>query len=382
MSLTPEQSFDIELRSAAFQNDVPRILDCVDRYSELDKSGDLLESMIDSVVKPETFEALLDQGWSVESRRSQADKPILCCVADKGRNDLLDVLIRRGADVNATDQNGHTAAKAACSEKSKAHEECLRLLIAAGADLNVGRVFSPLTLAVEESTETVVNMLLDAGADVNRWYRRGNPLSAAIEYNRVKHVSRLLAAGANPNLPIPPEADLLFEELGSLTLLEMAKKLKRSKILPLLQGQPAISVAPPTISELWNSIEKTLTDAAEDLNEIFLPGADTAKLAEFEAQIGAKLPRDIAESWKIHDGQPVAIGLFRLNDDSTAFLDGDASLFRLLAVHEWSAESSRMREVNKHPGHPPCLCPCGRFCILASALSSGRWSCSRTLWEI
>lgn len=339
-----QPKFESELSRAAYQNDIPRILACLELDSDFDRTGDFLRSVTDPVVTPETFEVFLNHGWDVNSRLTQQEEPILAVVAYAGRSDLVEVLIRRGTDVNATDQTGHTATMNACSEKSKAHEECLRLLIAAGADLDVGRVFSPLTYAVEEGSETMVNLLLESGADVNRWYRRGNALSTAVQYNRVRYVPNLLAAGADPNLPMPPEADLAFEDYGAVTALDLATKLKRSRILPLLRGEALATSVPPPIVLAWKAIEKTLTEADVNLDDVFLAGAESGKITAVESQFGINLPSDLTNSWKIHDGQPIDVGLFRLGNDSTAFLDGEASLFRLLAVEEWSDESSRLRD--------------------------------------
>lgn len=62
------------------------------------------------------------------------------------------------------------------------YEEIIRLLIAAGADVNAGdKKYTPLTLAVKKRHKEIIKLLIVAGADVNKEdYRGHTPLAEAL----------------------------------------------------------------------------------------------------------------------------------------------------------------------------------------------------------
>lgn len=79
-------------------------------------------------------------------------------------------LLAEGADVNAADESGWTALMKACynPEQKRGFAEVARALIDAGADIEapIGYGVRPLMLAAGYGETAVVEVLLQAGADV------------------------------------------------------------------------------------------------------------------------------------------------------------------------------------------------------------------------
>jgi len=80
--------------------------------------------------------------------------------------------------------------------------QAVKDLLARGADVNAEQLscrYSPLVLAIMRDNEEIFELLLDAGADVNKTDKEGfSPLMLCIP-NRIPMMRRLLAAGADCN---------------------------------------------------------------------------------------------------------------------------------------------------------------------------------------
>jgi ankyrin repeat protein len=126
-------------------------------------------------------------------------------------------LLERGATVDAKDdRRGQTALMWASAE---GHADVVEALIKAGADfrLRLSSGFSPLLFAIREGQSGVVRALLKAGADVNetvpmdrkRGYggrlppAGGSALLLAVTNAHFQLAADLLDAGANPNADLP-----------------------------------------------------------------------------------------------------------------------------------------------------------------------------------
>ena len=93
--------------------------------------------------------------------------------------EIVDMLIRAGADVNAKDDNGHTILQQVVEagirydeehleEKQKQAEKIVQMLLDANANVNSkASGLTALDIACFQSTFEVVDMLIKAGADVN-----------------------------------------------------------------------------------------------------------------------------------------------------------------------------------------------------------------------
>ena len=84
----------------------------------------------------------------------------------KGYRDVAELLIDRGAEVNATNDDDWTALTIAAID---GHRDVVELLIDRGADVNAtdGQGQTALMFAANKGHRDVVELLIDRGADVN-----------------------------------------------------------------------------------------------------------------------------------------------------------------------------------------------------------------------
>ena len=142
------------------------------------------------------------------------------------RHECIHVLLKAGADVNAKHTSLLTVAslvgcedcvhlllKAGIAVDSDGltlfvatqggHDRCLKLLLEAGANVNLQYAFNYtlLMLASSLKTNTCVNLLIQAGADVNaRDVCLQSPLFHALHYGALECLETLIQAGANVNV--------------------------------------------------------------------------------------------------------------------------------------------------------------------------------------
>ena len=143
--------------------------------------------------------------------------------ASWGQADVAQLLIARGADVNASDDVGNTPLRLAAD-----HSNTVQVLLKAGADPNrASKKATPLSAAAESGAEAVVRMLLDAGARIDTPApedgRTALMLAAIHDHRRI--VKLLLARGA----------DLNAKDLWGHTALELAADRGHKKIVRLLK---------------------------------------------------------------------------------------------------------------------------------------------------
>lgn len=149
----------------------------------------------------EIAKLLLANGALVDSRDQQGNSPI--AVATFGRHvDVMDLLAEGGANVNASDRWGRTPLHLAVAAKDAA---ATQLLLLRGAQVNSRNAngCTPLNLAAEGSDE-VVKLLISAGADVNVGCRHAEmkvegitPLHSAVNSGNRVVVQVLLEAKAS-----------------------------------------------------------------------------------------------------------------------------------------------------------------------------------------
>ena len=127
---------------------------------------------------------------------NSGDLPLI----NAARNGWLRVatyLLDHGAEVNGS-QSGHAALNAAAEAGNRAMVE---LLLSRGADVNAmaGNNGTPLCMAAEKGFQAVVEVLLAHKADVNASanYSMDTPLHLAARQRQPKIVRMLLARGAN-----------------------------------------------------------------------------------------------------------------------------------------------------------------------------------------
>jgi hypothetical protein len=84
----------------------------------------------------------------------------------KGRTEVVNLLIEKGADIHVKNKNGYTALHYA---SMKGRTEVVNLLIEKGADINVknNNGLTPLCWASRNGLTEVVNLLIEKGADIH-----------------------------------------------------------------------------------------------------------------------------------------------------------------------------------------------------------------------
>ena len=122
--------------------------------------------------------AQLDAGVDVNARDADDNTPLLLVAVYTGP-DCVELLLKRGADVNAVNKLGVTPLHRAATNYEKA-----KLLVDAGANVKVttksGR--TPLTLAAHKyGNSKTVKLLLDKGGDAKERNARGvNPIQVTV----------------------------------------------------------------------------------------------------------------------------------------------------------------------------------------------------------
>ena len=136
----------------------------------------------------------LDDGASVEGRDQTGFTPLMSA-ALKGDAKMVAALLERGADPNANNGQGWTVMSSAAAG---GNEEVMKLLLSHCGDLSRVRPGgnSPLYLSVVYGHESLVTMLLKAGADPNGGSGEV-PLVEAADAGNLRLVRTLLNAGAS-----------------------------------------------------------------------------------------------------------------------------------------------------------------------------------------
>ena len=111
---------------------------------------------------------------------------------NQGHVECLKELIAAGADLNKEDKDGYTALWIAAGQ---GHVECLKELIAAGADVSM----SPLICAIWNENAKRVKGLLKSGANVNATHGKDTALMIACQLGNEGIVNLLLENGADVN---------------------------------------------------------------------------------------------------------------------------------------------------------------------------------------
>jgi len=179
------------------------------------------------------IKALLAKGADVNYLEN--GRPLLGWAAQNGSTEVVDVLLKAGANPNIADTGvGHTPlmraietqqpgaillllkAKANPSAKTPDGESCLMMavnshkpkvvqaLIVSGADVKyvTSEGDSPVLFAAQDASEEslqIIGILGKAGAEMNASNAVYTPLSYAVEQGNVKVVKTLLDAGASPD---------------------------------------------------------------------------------------------------------------------------------------------------------------------------------------
>ncbi len=142
---------------------------------------------------------LLDAGADVNVQDRFGKTALLKAVRDDRRS-VVSQLLEQGADVNLHDYSGDSALSLSLFIKSSSwacddtYEDIFDMLIGAGADVNYADLcgITPLYSAVHSQSENRAFRLLAAGADVNHRYEDGLTIFFAAVYNTNTSLVKLL----------------------------------------------------------------------------------------------------------------------------------------------------------------------------------------------
>lgn len=166
--------------------------------------------------------------------------PLIALAARNGAIDVLKYLIAKGADVNVRTPDHDTPLMLAAfffeegpggSKVSvRKHEEAVRLLIAAGAELeNWGNLYTPLGYAAYQGRDDTLRYLISRGARVNadardRTININTPLMMASIQGHANAARHLLQAGADAGIRVK----------GGHTAHELARKYNHTHMFQML----------------------------------------------------------------------------------------------------------------------------------------------------
>ena len=146
--------------------------------------------------RADMVQVLIDAGADIEKKDVQKYSPLLSgCESDA--NDAVKVLVRAGVDVGARDPDGRTCLMIASSCGFTRLVKSLLCMPEVGVDLVDAQHWTALHHAVASKDDAVVQMLIDAGADVEAKSELVcSPLMMACRAGEVHIVRMLLKAGA------------------------------------------------------------------------------------------------------------------------------------------------------------------------------------------
>jgi len=156
---------------------------------ELSKKGDLVQ-----------IKALLEKEPELVNKKDDLDWSPLHHASFQGHIEVVEFLIKSGAETNTLDNFGYTPLHRAAL---RGHIEVTKILIDAGADLNKmsAKGFTPLALAVRVNQKEMMEHLIFKGADVNLRQGDGDaPLHTASVFGRKEIIELLLSNNADVNV--------------------------------------------------------------------------------------------------------------------------------------------------------------------------------------
>jgi ankyrin repeat protein len=165
---------------------------------------------------------LLNTGKVDADSKDNDGRPPLSWAAENGHEEVVKLLLEKGADPNSQAYDGRTPLLFAAD---RGHEAVVRLLVKKGADIKAKDNFGATALhwAARNDHTLIMSLLLENDASIEvKEKRGGTPLVWAIERKSETGIKKLLAKGAEVEysyIPIPRRLDDLWGEQQLLPLL-------------------------------------------------------------------------------------------------------------------------------------------------------------------
>jgi len=140
-------------------------------------------------------QVLIDAGADVDKGDVEGFRPLMCAAVE-GRTEIINMLLQRGATVDATDEYGRTALSWAVTKGD--FDGSAKALIESGADVNKtdGGGFTPLMRSAVTDHPRCFALLLESGADVTpvnpAWQKTALEMALERGSERLKALARQL----------------------------------------------------------------------------------------------------------------------------------------------------------------------------------------------
>jgi ankyrin repeat protein len=159
-------------------------------------AGALEENLMDAIRADDVIKLLLSKGSDVNAKNEEGDTALIGA-SFAGNTDLVALLIKNGADVNAANKDGVSPLFGAACE---GRPDVVKLLLEKGANVKARENrndATPLIIAAFEGHKEVAEMLINKGAEVNAKDREGNTaLNWASSRGHTSVVALLKSRGA------------------------------------------------------------------------------------------------------------------------------------------------------------------------------------------
>jgi ankyrin repeat protein len=191
-----------ELHLAAHRGDIDKVRSSLEKGTKIDVRDKAMHTPLfyaASAGQINVVDLLISKGADVNAKDIRGGETPLFYAAKAGQKNVVELLIDKGADVNARgSQHSGALESAAWLGRSDVAE----LLIAKGADVNAKDDWDyiPLHAAAGSGLVEIVKLLIAKGSDVNAKNEWGEtPLHSAILYGQIRVVEVLIAKSADVN---------------------------------------------------------------------------------------------------------------------------------------------------------------------------------------
>ncbi|XP_062609752.1 ankyrin repeat and SOCS box protein 8-like isoform X2 [Saccostrea cucullata] len=196
----------------------------------------------------------IENGADVNHQTSSGKTALMYAVQEKNLA-IVQAIVDAGADVSLKDVKGGTALEICLLSGGRtANTDIVKALLQAGSDPNAENLYkaTPLMLAAGTGQLEVINLLLDAGADINHEDNKGKTaFNICCEHTRMPKAGRLLISrGADINHrdhagKTSLEKALQYNKIGTVMFLLQADCLRSSNLIKSEKIQELCKMFPP-----------------------------------------------------------------------------------------------------------------------------------------